>query len=96
MNLWTFLAAAVGPLAIKVLTALGISVLTVTGVQAVAGELVAYVQSSWGTMPSAMAGLVGLSGLPTAVGMVLGAFNARLALWVATSASRWVVKGASS
>lgn len=96
MTLWGFLVAAVGPLAIKILVALGISVLTVTGVDAVAAELVGYVQGSWGTMPASMAGLVGLSGLPTAVGMVLGAFNARLALWMATSATKWVVKGASS
>lgn len=94
MTLWGFLVAAVGPLAIKILVGLGISVLTLTGMQAVADQLIGYVQSSWGTMPAAMAGLVGLSGLPTAVGMVLGAFNARLALWMATSASRWVVKGA--
>lgn len=94
MTLWAFLAAAVGPLAIKVLMALGISALTITGLDAVVQTLISYVQTSWGTMPAAMAQLVGLSDLHVAVGMVLGAYNARVSLWLITSATRWVVKGA--
>lgn len=92
MTLWSFLLAAVGPLAIKIMVALGISVLTVGGVSEIMDALIAHSQESWSSMPTAMLGLVGLSGASTAVGMILGAFNARLALWLATSATRWAVK----
>lgn len=95
MSLFSFLAAAVGPLAVRVLTALGVSVITFTGVTAAVEGLVSAVQSGWGGMPAAMAGLVGVSGAPEALGLVLGAVNARVALWVAASASKWAIKGAS-
>lgn len=93
MTLWAFLFQAVGPLAIKVLAALGISVLTITGVSEALQGLQAYVQSTWGGMPAVMVQLCGLAGLHTAVGLVLGAYNARLALWLATSATRWALRG---
>lgn len=94
--MWSFLAAAVAPLAIRILLALGVSVLTVTGVDVVVSTLVDYVVSHWGGMAGSVAGLVGLSGAPEAMGLVLGAINARVTLWALTSASRWVVSGASS
>ena len=39
MTLWGFLAAAVGPLAIKILIALGISAVTFIGVDTVSAQL---------------------------------------------------------
>lgn len=92
MTIFAWLVGAVGPLAVRVLMALGISAITYTGVQSIFGQLVGYVQSSWAGMPADMTALVGLSGAGTAVGMILGAAGSRLAIWVAGSASRWVVR----
>jgi hypothetical protein len=93
-TLFAFLAAAVGPLAVRILLALGVSVLTVSGVDTVVSQLVGYVTSNWSGMAGSVAGLVGLSGAGQALGLVLGAINARAALWAMTSMTRWVVKGA--
>lgn len=93
MSLWSFLASAVGPLAIKILAALGISLLTFVGVEAVVGELVQYAVSAWSGLSGDAAAILGLAGLGEGIGMVLGAINARLAIWSAASASRWVVGG---
>lgn len=93
MTLFAFLAAAVGPLAVRVLAALGISLLTFVGVEAVVSQLVAYVTTSWSGMSGDTVALLGLGGLGEGIGMVLGAINARLAMWSLASASRWVVGG---
>lgn len=91
MNLWAFLASAVGPLLVRALAYVGISILTVTGVDAVCAALQSSAQNSWGGMPSAVLGLASLAGVPQALGIIFGAFNARLTLWLATSMTRWVV-----
>ena len=93
MTLWSFLLAAVGPLAMRVLSALGISVLTFVGVESVVDQLIAYVTGAWGGLPGDAALLLGLAGLGEGMGVVLGAITSRLAIWSAASASRWVVGG---
>lgn len=93
MTLFAFLAAAVGPLAIRILAALGISLLTFVGVEAIVGQMVTYITSSWSGMSGDAVALLGLGGLGEGIGMVLGAINARLAMWSLASASRWVVGG---
>lgn len=93
MTLWSFLLAAVGPLAIRVLSALGISMLTFVGVEAVVNELIQYVTTAWSSLAGDAALLLGLAGLGQGMGIVLGAITARLAIWSAASASRWVVGG---
>ena len=92
MNLWTFLLSAVGPLALRVIAALGISVLTFTGVDTALESLIAQAQSSWGGMPADVLGLASVAGLPACLGLVAGAMSSRVAMWVAASAARWIVK----
>lgn len=93
MTLFSFLISAVGPLALKVLSMLGISLLTFVGVEAIVAQLVQYVVTAWSGMTGDTVALLGLGGLGEGIGMVLGAINARLAIWAAASASRWVVGG---
>ncbi len=91
MSLFAFLLGAVGPLVARALTYIGISVLTITGVETAFGALQSAAQSSWGGLPVAVLGLASLAGVPEALGIIFGCFNARLALWLATSMTRWAV-----
>ncbi len=92
-TLFTFLASAVGPLAIRVLIALGFSAVTFTGVTSAFGALVSYAQSSWSSMPVAVLQLASLAGVPGAIGLVFGAMLARLALWSVVNGSKLIFKG---
>lgn len=94
MNLFSFLFSAVGPLVVKILVTVGISVLTLTGVESVLSELVAQVRSGYGGLPGAVLGLADMAGVGVGLGLILGAFNARLAMWLAASATKFVLKGA--
>lgn len=91
MSWASWLLALIGPLGARALLYLGVSVLTFTGVDAAFGAIVDLAKSSYGGMPPAILGLCAMAGVPQALGIIFGAFNARLAMWVATSASRWIV-----
>jgi len=95
MNLWTFLFGAVGPLAIRVLTAVGFSAVSFAGVTTAFQGLVSYAQSSWSALPAAVLGLASLAGVPIALGLVFGAASARIALWMAANATRLIFKGSA-
>ena len=90
MSMFSFLLAAVGPLAIKILAALGISAVTFVGVDTAMQALIAHVTNGYGGLPGSVLLLASLAGMPQALGLVLGAINARLALWLAASATKWV------
>ena len=92
MTLFSFLAAAVGPLAIRILLALGISAVTFVGVDLVVQALVGRVVSSYSGLPAATLQLVSLAGVGQGLGVVLGAVNARLALWSFASATKWITR----
>ena len=95
MTLWGFLAAAVGPLAIKILIALGISAVTFVGVDTVSAQLIGYVTSGYSGLPVATLQIFGLAGVGQGLGLILGAFNARLALWLFASATKWITAPAA-
>lgn len=88
----TWLLQLAGPLAIRVLSVLGMTVMTFTGVVELVRELVTMAQSHWAALPAAVLSLASLAGVPQALGIVAGALVARVTLWAATSASRLVFK----
>lgn len=90
MTLWEFLVDAVGPLAIKVLAAVGISLVTFIGVDSVVNGLLGHMSAAWAGLSGDAAALLGLGGVGKALGLGSGAITARLALWSAASSSRWV------
>lgn len=92
MTLTAWLLAIVGPAALRVLTALGLSIVTFTGVTEVVRTMVTAAQNSWAGLPSAVLGLASLAGVPEALGMITGAMVARTALWAATSATKLIFK----
>jgi len=79
-QLWAFLAAAVWPLAKKVLLALGIGVLTYSGLTLLATQVQNEIIVLWGQVPASMANMAALLGIPQSIGVILGGVSARVAL----------------
>lgn len=92
MNLWTFLLGAAGPLALRVIAALGIGVVTFTGVDTAFQALVTQAQDSWTALPSAVVALASIAGVPQGLALIIGAMSARVTAWIAVGATRWLVK----
>lgn len=93
MNWATWALALVGPVVARAVIALGFTAVTFSGVELAANQLVAMAQANWSSMPLAVLQLASLSGIPEFLGMTFGAFVARLAMWAAVGASRYVFKG---
>jgi hypothetical protein len=90
MNWAAWIMAMIAPIASRAMIALGFTAVTFTGVAVAANELISYAQSAWSGMPLAVLQLCSLSGIPEYFGMVFGALVARLAMWGAVGASRYV------
>lgn len=90
-TLAAFLMSMAGPLVLRVLTMLGIGVFTFTGVTAAVQGLIDMATSNWGSLPSDILALASIAGIPQALGIITGAFVARTGMWVAVSATRWIV-----
>lgn len=91
-TLFTFLMAAVGPMVLRALTMLGIGTLTFTGVTAALTGLISMAQSNWASVPADVLQLGAIAGIPECLGIIAGAFVARTGMWVALSATRWIVR----
>lgn len=91
-TLFTFLLGAAGPLALRVIASLGISVLAFAGVDTALGGLITTAQTSWDSIGADVLGLAGVAGLHTCLGLIAGAMSSRVAIWVAAAASRWIVR----
>ncbi len=93
MKFGAFLLAMVGPMAIRALIALGFGAVAFTGITELVNSLVSSAQTSWSGMSGAALQIASLAGVPTALGLVFGAFVARTTLWVGASAARLIFKG---
>lgn len=87
MNFAAFLLGLALPLARKVFIALGLSVVTYTGLSLVLNQITGYVVTSIGGMPAAGAQLAALFGFQQMVGIILAAITTRLAM---TQLTAWV------
>lgn len=92
MSVIGWLLTALGPLLIRAVVALGFTAVTYTGVTALVGQLVTSAQSSWSAMPYSILQLASLSGIPQVMGMIFGAYMARIAMWAAAGAAKYVLK----
>jgi len=88
----SFILTIVGPVVAKILGFLGIAVVTFSGVDVAFSQLQSYAVSNYGGLPSAVIHMAGLAGVPQALGLVFGAFNARLSLWTFVAAKRFLFK----
>lgn len=86
--MWLFLAAAVGPLAKRILIALGVGLVSYASVQTLANSLISQVQSNFGMIPTSMLQIATLGGIPQALSIICGALLARVALLAVSKFAR--------
>ena len=94
-SLATFLMGLAGPMILRMAAALGISTLTFTGVTAGLQSLIDMATNNWQSLPSDVLQLASVAGIPQCIGIICGAMTARVGMWVAVSATRFVVGAAS-
>lgn len=82
MNLATWLASIVGPLAWRILAAIGVGVVVFQGVDSAVTGGLDYARNAWGQFGGPAADLVALSGINTALGIMAGGVIARVSLMV--------------
>lgn len=92
MNIASWVLTLIGPLAVRVIASLGFTAVTYTGVTSLVNQLVETAQSNWSAMPTAVLQLCALSGIPQVLGMIFGAYMARVAMWAYVGAARYVLK----
>jgi len=86
----TLLMSLVGPMALRVLTTIGLGTITFTGVTIALQQLIDFAVTNYGGMSSDILALAGIAGVPQGLGIVVGAMTARVGMWVAVSATRFV------
>lgn len=80
MTMGAFLAAAAGPLAKRVMSALGFGVVTFVGVSAALNQVLDLARSAWAGIPGDIAVYIAMSGANTALAIIAGAAVTRVAL----------------
>ena len=92
MPLVTWLLALVAPMVIRAVIALGFTAVTFTGVTVAANSLMTIAQNNWSAMPYTVLQLSHLSGIDEALGMIAGAYVARLAVWSTINGTKYLLK----
>lgn len=80
MSLGAFLGMAAGPIAKRVLAALGVGVVSFVGVGIAFNALVDIARTNWGGLPADIAQYMAFAGVNQAISIIVGAMAARLAL----------------
>ena len=91
MNISSFLLGMAGPLAVRVLLALGFTAVSFAGVTVALNQLMTIAKDNWASMPVDVLAIASLSGIPQALGMIASAYAARVAVWVTQNATKYVV-----
>lgn len=81
-GLGAFFMGLAGPMAKRVLTALGFGVVSYVGVDTALNAAIAAARSSWSGMAAFPAAMLAMSGMGTACGILVGALAARLSMTV--------------
>ncbi len=92
MTLVAWLIALIGPMAVRVIVALGFTAVTFTAVSVLANELISIAQSNWAGLPLTVLQLSALSGIPEVLGMISAAYMARVATWASINGIKYVLK----
>ena len=92
MKLATFFVSIIGPVVIQALIALGVGVLTVTGVDLAVNQAVSWLTTAVGGLPSDMANVMAMGGLFQGLSYIVGAFTARVAMAGASSIKRFFIQ----
>ena len=88
MKIGTWLLSLAQPFIARILTALGFSVVTIVGMEAVIDQVKALVTGGVNSMPADMLNIFLLAGGGKALGMILGAITTKVMLWQIQSATK--------
>lgn len=88
MKIGTWLLSLIVPMTGRLLTALGFSVVSVVGMDAILSQLRGAVVSGMGGLSADMFNLFLLAGGGTALGIITGALTTRLLLWSVQNATK--------
>jgi hypothetical protein len=92
MSLAVWLMSLIGPLLLQALIAVGVGVLTVTGVDLAVNQAMSWVTSAVGGVPADMLNILAMCGVWQGASYVGGAIAARVAMAGASSIKRWSIK----
>lgn len=81
-TLGSFFAAAAGPLAKRVLQAVGVGVISYAGLAVAVNAVIGELKGAYGQLVGPVADLLNLAGLGAGIGIVLGAMLAKLSFTV--------------
>jgi hypothetical protein len=87
-TLAVWLMTMITPVVGRVLFALGFSVISFVGFDAMFTQVAQQAASSYGSLPGDVLGLAGLAGFPEALGILFGALATRVALISATTLAK--------
>lgn len=90
-SLSAILMTMAGPVVLRILTILGLGTMTFTGVTVALQGLIDMATTNWSSLPSDILALASIAGIPQCLGIIAGAYVARVGMWVAVSATRWIV-----
>ncbi len=82
MPIAAWLMSIASPIAVRVLTQLGIGIVSFVGVEAAVNQLISLAQSHWMGLPANVLQFMAIGGFNTALGIVAGGVSARLTLMV--------------
>jgi len=82
MNIGAFLGAAAGPLARRVLQALGIGIISYAGLAVALNAAIGELKTAWGGLGGPTLQIIQLAGFHHAVGIICGAMVAKLSFSV--------------
>lgn len=91
MNIASWLMTMVGPLVLRAMTLLGLGTITFTGVTTSLQTLIDMATSNWSSVAGDVLALASIAGIPQAVGIICGAMVARVGLWAAISATKFML-----
>ena len=93
MGWGAFLAAIAGPIAARALVYLGFGLVSFAAVASVFGTLINLLQDRWSGLPAAVLQLATLAAVPQAMGLIMGSYMARLAIWIKINGIKMLFKG---
>ncbi|MNH08219.1 hypothetical protein D3C79_676280 [compost metagenome] len=82
MPIAAWLLSIASPIAVRVLTQLGIGIVSYVGVEAAVNQLISLAQSQWMGLPAIALQFMAIGGFNTALGIIAGGVSARLTLMV--------------
>jgi hypothetical protein len=92
MRIVAWLMAMIAPMAIRAIIGLGFTIVTFGGVTIAANALLVIAQNNWSAIDSGLLQLAEAGGVPECIGMIAGAYMAKIAVWAAMNGAKYVLK----